>query len=324
MKKLPLLALCLAALADRVPGARAEALCTASVASPMQFVSVAPFGSNVYDTWTTLTVHCTGVTPQRTVALCPSIGAGSGGASASGQRLLALDGAGTIPFQIFQNSAHSRKWGSAIDAAMGDPPLLTLSSDGDLTATLYFQLYTGGAPLAPGTHLSSFDGLSAMLRFGEALTAPSSCAAAGATLGRSAVFPFAAQAPIAASCLLNVTQNIDFGNFTTTAANRDASGALSVQCTAGTTYTVSLSLGNGAGATAAARKMTGPNGATMTYGLYRDPDHAHVWDQTKGSDTAGRSGSGAPVSFPVYGRVPHQPTPPPGTYSDTVIATVTY
>ena len=40
--------------------------------------------------------------------------------------------------------------------------------------------------------------------------------------------------------------------------------------------------------------------------------------------TLGGTGTAATQSIPVYGRVPAQATPPPGTYSDTVVATVTY
>jgi spore coat protein U-like protein len=62
---------------------------------------------------------------------------------------------------------------------------------------------------------------------------------------------------------------------------------------------------------------------TITYGLYRDSARSLVWGSLAGSTVSG-SGNGTATAHPVYGRVPPQATPPPGTYSDTVVATVTY
>ncbi|WP_409528142.1 spore coat protein U domain-containing protein [Rhizobium sp.] len=36
------------------------------------------------------------------------------------------------------------------------------------------------------------------------------------------------------------------------------------------------------------------------------------------------TGTGSPQTLTVYGRVPAQNTPAPGTYSDTVVVTVSY
>ena len=36
------------------------------------------------------------------------------------------------------------------------------------------------------------------------------------------------------------------------------------------------------------------------------------------------AGTGVSRAVTVHGRVPPQPTPPPGAYSDTVVVTVTY
>jgi spore coat protein U-like protein len=36
------------------------------------------------------------------------------------------------------------------------------------------------------------------------------------------------------------------------------------------------------------------------------------------------TGSGLPQTFTVYGRVPTQNTPAPGSYSDTVVLTISY
>lgn len=68
-----------------------------------------------------------------------------------------------------------------------------------------------------------------------------------------------------------------------------------------------------------------PAGAAVVYGLYKDAGRSQPWGDgaTPGSTVAG-TGTGAAKGYTVYGRVPPQTTPTPGTYSDTVVVTVTY
>ena len=102
-----------------------------------------------------------------------------------------------------------------------------------------------------------------------------------------------------------------------------ASGSVVPNCTNTTPYTVSLDAGTGTGATVAARKMTGPSSATVTYSLYQDAGFGTVWGNTAGS-TVGGTGSGSPQSITVYGKVPVQAAPAPGAYADVVGVTVAY
>jgi spore coat protein U-like protein len=136
--------------------------------------------------------------------------------------------------------------------------------------------------------------------------------------------PFTVQTTIEASCHLHVVQHLDFGTLAHLSKNVDASGRLSIECTKGTNYKLSLSAGNGAGATAVARKMTGPEGLTIAYGLYRDANRTQTWGDNTSVDSFGGSGDGTPNLIPVYGRIAPQATPAPGTYKDTVVVTLTY
>jgi spore coat protein U-like protein len=69
--------------------------------------------------------------------------------------------------------------------------------------------------------------------------------------------------------------------------------------------------------------MTNGNDA-IAYGLYRNSQRTSPWGETLDADTLSGTGTGLTQSVPVYGRVPPQATPRPGTYSDTVVVTVIY
>lgn len=96
-------------------------------------------------------------------------------------------------------------------------------------------------------------------------------------------------------------------------------GALQVNCQQGVPYNVLIS-GGYSGSTAN-RKMASTSAAELTYNLFTSSDYTTVWD-----DTIGVSGVGNGQSqwLPVYGRVPAQPVPLPGSYSDTLTVTVSW
>jgi len=117
--------------------------------------------------------------------------------------------------------------------------------------------------------------------------------------------------------------DLNFGSHGVFNTDFDVGSTIGVQCTAGTAYTVALGVGNGAGASTAARKMTGPGG-TLTYTLYSDAARTTLWGETVPTNTVGGTGNGSVQNIPVYGRVPIQTTPAAGAYADTVIISVTY
>ncbi len=135
---------------------------------------------------------------------------------------------------------------------------------------------------------------------------------------------FTVQITITGSCQVNSTTNMDFNSHGVLNTNSDASSTVTVQCTNTTPFNLGLSAGSGATATIANRQMTGPGGATITYSLYRNAARDTVWGDTTGTNTLAGTGTGAAQQLTVYGRVPPQNTPAPGTYTDTVTATITY
>jgi spore coat protein U-like protein len=131
------------------------------------------------------------------------------------------------------------------------------------------------------------------------------------------------QVTIVATCTINSASTLNFGSQGVFTANVDQSSTIQVQCTNTTPYNIGLDAGVGSGATVAVRKMTS-GGATVNYTLYSDSGHTTVWGTTIGTNTVAATGNGAAQSYTVYGRIPAQTTPAPGTYADTVTVTVTY
>jgi spore coat protein U-like protein len=96
---------------------------------------------------------------------------------------------------------------------------------------------------------------------------------------------------------------------------------VSVQCTAGTAF--SLTLDNGIAGTGPTTRVMTKGSEAIVYGLYQDSGHGLPWG-TIGVEALTGTGDAGTAVLDVYGLVPPQPTPSPGLYEDTVVATVVY
>ena len=99
-----------------------------------------------------------------------------------------------------------------------------------------------------------------------------------------------------------------------------------MQCTNTTPFNISLDTGGNSTSTSTRKLLNTANGSTATvnYFLYLDNNHQNNWGDNVGTDTFGDTGTGASVMYTVYGRIPPQTTPAPGSYADTINVTVTY
>ena len=129
----------------------------------------------------------------------------------------------------------------------------------------------------------------------------------------------ATNAPV---CSVNAS-TLNFGSAGVLRTVLDASSSITVTCTNAAPYTVALGGGLSGAANPAQRKMS-QAGQTITYGLYQDASRAVPWGDSVGVNTVAGTGSGLAQTLTVYGRVPAQNTPPPATYSDTVVMTISY
>ncbi|MBU3724138.1 MAG: spore coat protein U domain-containing protein [Burkholderiaceae bacterium] len=121
-----------------------------------------------------------------------------------------------------------------------------------------------------------------------------------------------------ATCAISAS-NMSFGSITTgTTSNTDATSSLTVNCSNGTPYAISLS--NGANFSNVRRMAWGAS--YIEYSLFQDNSRATEWSTSKAKSGVG---NGSDQTLTVYGRIPSgQNVTNTGNYGDTVIATVSY
>jgi spore coat protein U-like protein len=138
------------------------------------------------------------------------------------------------------------------------------------------------------------------------------------------------QATVDANCTIS-TVAVDFGSYdpiiTNLAADLQApaGGEVTLLCTNGAAATVTL--GEGANADTGsspgnpARRLKS-GGNYLQYTLYSDA-YTTEWGDTAPTGVAS-AGTGATAHLPVYGVIPQNQNVPVGTYTDTVVATVSF
>lgn len=293
--------------------------CSFSVTN-VNFSSVDTLSGAAVDTTGTVSINCTGGLLGATFRICLNLNAGSGGATSSTRHMLNAANA-PLDYGLFQDAAHSVPWGSRTQASLGTPVALQLTApllgSASTTRTIYGRVPPNQQGVATGAYISNFSGAASGAMFNYRTTGTLDCT----QITQNQMSPsFAVLANVIPNCKVTA-QNINFGNSGVLDTAVDANGGLGVTCTPGTAYNIGLNNGlTGTGPTA--RRMTLGSQA-VTYGLYKDAARSQPWGDSGGTLVPG-TGAGTAQSLPVYGRVPTQPTPSPGTYSDTVVVTVTY
>ena len=140
-------------------------------------------------------------------------------------------------------------------------------------------------------------------------------------LAATATATYNVTSTVQSTCLIS-GNNLGFGTYSGTVVSTTTT--ISLQCTNGTTYNVGLNAGTASGATVTTRGMSGPGGAVLNYAMYQDSGHSTNWGQTVGTDTETGTGNGSAQTITVYGVVSASQFVSPGSYSDTITATVTY
>jgi spore coat protein U-like protein len=297
-----------------VSSARSQS-CSFSVTN-VAFGTVNATANTAVNTTATVSVTCSGLLSLG-FNLCVNLGAGSGGATNAANRFM-LSGANTLTYGLFSDAARTIPWGSSLWAGGGANAVLipfpaSLLSSVTKTATVYGQVYSGQQTVNAGSYLSTFTSTNAEIMW------PVSNSCTGSSNTASTTFNVTATVPTTCSVAAN---NLNFGTVGVLAANTDATTTISPVCTSGTPYNVGLNQGlNGSSVTTRQMKA---GSALVDYSLYSNSGRTTNWGNTVGTDTVSGTGTGLAQSLTVYGRIPPQTTPAPGTYNDTIVVTLTY
>lgn len=139
-----------------------------------------------------------------------------------------------------------------------------------------------------------------------------------ATAATTATASFTVTAAVVPACTLSAT-NLGFGNYT--GAQVDSTSTLTVNCSSNTSYSIGLGLGT-YGGTVANRNIA-CCGSVFNYVLYSDQPRTVLWG-VSGSDLVTGVGIASAQTLTVYGRLPANQLVNLGSYSDTLVATMTF
>lgn len=300
-------------------GGAAAQSCNFNV-STLNFGTVNLLSGSSVDGTATIDVSCTNTLNISLAArICLNLDAGSGGMS-GGIRTMARGGS-TLQYQLYKDAARTVPWGHTDTPALGaaNPldilllPLTTVTT----SRTIYARIPGGQQTTPGGNYVSTFSGSQVRFNLATYSITPPNCS----TVTQNASSPtFTVQAYVDRICNV-AADDLIFASRGVLKSQVDAASLIKVSCTLGLPYTIGLN-GGIANLAPTARKMT-HSGQSITYGLYQDTARTLPWGNVAGQITGG-TGTGLIQNLAVYGRVPAQTTPSPGTYTDTVVVTVTY
>jgi spore coat protein U-like protein len=258
----------------------------------------------------TVTFSCIDGGAASEVNVCLTIGAGTGGAGSNlSPRYLRRDPGNELAYQLSPGSDASSVWRTV------DTVVSLKDGTGSTNIPIYATITGSGVPA--GTYSSAFGAGQAEMKFIEGA---GDCAISGLV---GSVNQFTVSAGIDASCTISAG-SLDFGSFEDLSQPIAAATTLGTNCTTATPF--SISMGLDPGESADARKMkkgTGESASELTYQLYSDSARTAIWGDGS-NDVVTGVGTGSSQSLTVYGLIPSQRVPPPGTYTDTVVVTITY
>ncbi len=129
-------------------------------------------------------------------------------------------------------------------------------------------------------------------------------------------------ANVQATCVVGTVDALDFGNYVQGTGDVFGTSNISLNCGNGVAYSVRLS-----GLVGAAPRNLVQGANNLQYQLYRDAARSQIWGETDLANTVDGTGTGASVTYVVYGEVKDSTankSAAPGTYNGTVTVTVAY
>ncbi len=136
----------------------------------------------------------------------------------------------------------------------------------------------------------------------------------------AALVPLAAT-PAAAGGLCRVdVRPVVFGSIEPMRASY-GKGTVVVTCDAPARFEVAIGEADGS-----SRKLVGPQGRRLRYGLYRDPSYSSAWGDggSLGPTVKGACDGERPVRLTIYGVIPAQRGATPGAYASQMTVVLRY
>jgi spore coat protein U-like protein len=137
-------------------------------------------------------------------------------------------------------------------------------------------------------------------------------------------------ATISANCTIS-TAAVAFGTYDPVVTNLSSAltgtGTVTTTCTTGALPVITLDQGanpTGGSTAAVPVRQMGSGANRLGYFLYQNVGRTTVWGNTGGSAPSAVAGTGVAQNFTVYGAVTGGQNVPTGSYTDTVVATVTF
>ncbi len=256
---------------------------------------------------------------------CLYVAEGPGNLSGVNPRQMTNYNSGSLAYTLYSDSSRSNVLGPQGGSYTVYEKTLMIAGSSSALVPLNFPVYGRVGPVPAGTaagnYEAPFNGVFLFYSVNRNGTFPSSCTEnTGSGNSGTVNMAFKATASVSNSCAVGVSAtDLNFGSVSSLASPVDGTSTITLTCPPNTSWTLGLSYGVNASGTQ--RRMAGPSGSYVSYGLYRDANRTQIWDNSSNMVTGS---GGSPGSVTVYGRVPAQPEASPGSYSDTVTVTLTY
>ena len=230
----------------------------------------------------------------------------------------------TLDYDIFTDSAHSTIYGPA--PANGVYFDLT-SSKNTAIFNVYALIYGNQNTASVGSYYENASLKLSYALFASGTPLPLGCDPSDSRY-TSTSYGFGVGAEITPNCTISAT-NMTFSPQIIIKTDLLAESALTVKCTNDPTNPILpyISLDNGQYAGSGQRYMQNQDkpGNFISYDLYSNRERTSNWGSSPGVDTVAIERSASDRTVPVYGKIPKPPiSPPSGTYTDRITATVNF
>jgi spore coat protein U-like protein len=272
-------------------------------ANTCDWVSVAPCTFGIYNPSLSTNTNTTG----SLVFTCNTSGSVTlqlDGGSSGNYAARSFSG-GTYTYNIYWDSAHAQVAGN--DLAHQD----TFNATGGTNTITTYCSMTAGQNMPSGSYT---DASTAHLLYGP----------------QNKTSTENVSATVTKSCSASIATNLLFGAYDPIVANTsvalNGTATASVNCTLAVPYVVTAGQGTypGSGSTDPAPVRQMANGTNrLGYSIYQDSGRSIVLGNTAGTGLNG-TGAGVAQTITLYGQIPAGLNQPSGTYTDTVILSVTY